>query len=91
MTEPRPWHDLYEDGVPPEVSWPDGPLDRLLTDAAAKWGEKDALVFFDRAITYSQLNELADSLAAGLQDLGVAKGDRVSLFMPNCPQLVISY
>ncbi len=91
MTESRPWHDLYEDGVPAAVSWPDGPLDTLLSDAAAKWGEKDALVFFDRAITYSQLNGLVDSLAAGLQDLGVAKGDRVSLFMPNCPQLVIAY
>jgi len=91
MTESRSWHDRYEEGVSPEVNWPDGPLDRLLTDAAAKWGDKDALVFFDRAISYSQLNDLADALAAGLQDLGVAKGDRVSLFMPNCPQLVIAY
>ncbi|MDJ0953082.1 MAG: long-chain fatty acid--CoA ligase [Acidimicrobiia bacterium] len=91
MADTRPWHAMYQDGVPPEVDWPDGPLDGLLARAADQYGDKDALIFFDRGVKYRELDALADSLAAGLQDLGVSKGDRVSLFMPNCPQLVIAY
>ncbi len=91
MAETKTWHQMYQDGVPSEVEWPDGPLDGLLKRSAQEYPDKDALIFFDRGITYSQLNSLTDSLAAGLQDLGVEKGDRVSLFMPNCPQLVIAY
>ena len=91
MVETRLWHGSYEDGVPPEVEWPDGPLDGLLTRAAERFPDKDALIFFDRGITYRELDGFVDSLAAGLQGLGVEKGDRVSLFMPNCPQLVIAY
>ncbi len=91
MAETRPWHAMYQEGVPPEVDWPDGSLDGLLSRSAQKHGGKDALIFFDRGITYAELDGLANSLAAGLQDLGVEKGDRVSLFMPNCPQLVVAY
>ncbi len=91
MGESKLWHQSYQDGVPPEVKWPDGPLDTLLRESAQNYPDKDALIFFDRGITYGQLDKLADSLAAGLQDLGLQKGDRVSLFMPNCPQLVIAY
>ncbi len=91
MAEPKLWHQMYQEGVPAEVEWPDGPLDGLLKTSAERFPDKKALVFFDRVITYGQLDSLVDSLAAGLQDLGLQKGDRVSLFMPNCPQLVIAY
>lgn len=90
MTD-KPWLSLYQKGVPPEIDWPDGPLDGLLRTAAERYPDRDALVFFDQGITYQELDELVDSLAAGLQDLGLQKGDRVSLFMANCPQLVIAY
>lgn len=91
MAEPRPWHKLYQKGVPPQVDWPDGPLDGLLRTAAQRYPDQDALVFFDHAITYRELDQLVDHMAAGLQSLGLGKGDRVSVFMPNCPQLVITY
>ena len=91
MAESRPWHQMYQDGVPPDVEWPDGPLDGLLRRSALKYPDKNALVFFDRGITYGQLDAVVDSLAAGLQAKGLEKGDRVSLFMPNCPQLVMAY
>jgi long-chain acyl-CoA synthetase len=50
-----------------------------------------ALIFFDRTLSYNQVDAIVDQLAAGLQDKGLAPGERVSLFMPNCPQLVMAY
>ena len=91
MTETRPWHSHYQDGVPPEVEWPEGSLDQLLRRSAQRYANNAALIFFDRALTYRQLDEIVDQLAAGLQEKGLAPGDRVSLFMPNCPQLVMAY
>lgn len=91
MGESRLWHQLYQEGVPEEVTWPDGPLDGLLRAAASKYPDRPALVFFDRALTFGQVDEIVDRLAAGLQDLGLVPGDRVSLFMPNSPQLVMAY
>jgi long-chain acyl-CoA synthetase len=91
MAEPARWSRLYQDGVPAEVEWPDGPLDGLLRSAVRQYPDQPAIVFFDHEITYRELDELVDRLAAGLQDLGLRKGDRVSLFMPNCPQIVIAY
>ncbi|MDX2343390.1 MAG: long-chain fatty acid--CoA ligase [Acidimicrobiia bacterium] len=91
MGESRLWHQHYQEGVPTEVTWPDGPLDGLLRAAASKYPDRPALVFFDRALTFSQVDEIVDQLAAGLQDLGLVPGDRVSLFMPNSPQLVVAY
>ncbi len=91
MDGTRPWQAFYQQGVPAEVDWPDGPLDSLLRRSASQFADKSALVFFDHEITYAELDRLVDSLAAGLQDLGLRKGDRVSLYMPNCPQAVIAY
>ncbi|TMC76433.1 MAG: long-chain fatty acid--CoA ligase, partial [Chloroflexi bacterium] len=45
----------------------------------------------DAALTYRQLDDLASRFAAGLQRLGVRKGDRVALVLPNCPQFVYSF
>lgn len=91
MGESKLWHQSYQEGVPPEITWPDGPLDGLLRTSAEKYPSKPALVFFDRTLTYGEVDSIVDRLAAGLQDRGLVPGDRVSLFMPNCPQLVIAY
>jgi long-chain acyl-CoA synthetase len=87
----RPWHQHYQTGVPAEVEWPDGPLDGLLRRSAQQYRDQPALVFFDRSLTYGEVDAIVDRLAAGLQDKGLEPGDRVSLFMPNCPQLVMAY
>lgn len=91
MAGTKPWHRSYAAGVPAEVEWPDAPLDHLLRAAAQTYPDNKALVFFDRALSYRQVDGIVDRLAAGLQGLGLRKGDRVSLFMPNCPQLVMAY
>lgn len=87
----RLWHQLYQAGVPTEIEWPDGPLDGLLRRSTEQYPDRPALVFFDRSLTYSEVDFIVDRLAAGLQQKGLEPGDRVSLFMPNCPQLVMAY
>lgn len=91
MTPRRSWHAHYEAGVPTSVSWPDVPLDHLLRRAAARYPDRPALTFFDRSLSYREVDELVDRLTAGLQAKGFRPGDRVTVFMPNCPQLVIAY
>jgi long-chain acyl-CoA synthetase len=95
----KPWIPFYDEGVPGSMDYPPVPLDRLLADAAAEHPFHPAILFgarvgkriMDRALTYGQLNEAVDRFAAALQGLGVKKGDRVAIYMPNCPQFVIAF
>ena len=87
----RPWYHEYDDGVPVDIAWDPMRLDQLLARTAAAHPDDAAIIFYDRRISYGELDDLVDRLAAALQDLGIGPGDRVSLFMPNCPQVVIAY
>jgi long-chain acyl-CoA synthetase len=73
------------------MTYPTATLPQLLEQTAAKSARDTALIYFDTTISYEQLQDQVNRLAAGLQTLGVEKGDRVALLMPNCPQFVISY
>lgn len=87
----RPWLDRYPQGVPSTLDLRDIRLDELATKAAHRHPDRPALVFFDAVLTFAEVNGLIDRAAAALQELGLAPGDRVSVLMPNCPQLVIVY
>jgi long-chain acyl-CoA synthetase len=87
----RPWLEAYDAGVPAEVDVPEQPLTAFLDAAAARVPERTALRFFDRSISYRELDACANRFANALLELGVRKGDRVALQMPNCPQMVIAY
>lgn len=89
--ETRPWLRFYQQGVPPHVEIPEVPLTRLLDDAAARFPRRPALVFFGRTISYRALGRAVDGFADALRDLGIHRGDRVALIMPNCPQQVIAF
>jgi long-chain acyl-CoA synthetase len=89
--EARPWHRHYDPGVPATLDYPDLVLPDLLARSAARYPDKAALLYFGRSLTFGELDRVSDRLAAGLQEMGVAKGDRVSVFLPNCPQTVIAY
>jgi long-chain acyl-CoA synthetase len=86
-----PWSPHYDPGVPPTVGPVTTSLPWLLLQAAAQSPQAPALVFFGRTITYGELNQQTASLAGALKNLGVAPGDRLAIFLPNCPQLVIAY
>jgi long-chain acyl-CoA synthetase len=89
--EARVWHQQYEEGVPTSIDYPPIPVHQFLSDTAARYPDNTALIFFDNKLTYRQLNTLVDKFAAGLQQLGLKKGDRVAVYMANCPQFVIAY
>ena len=86
----RPWLASYPDGVPADFAFPEVPLTRLLDDAAASFPTRTALAFLGLTVTYRELRDATDHLAAGLARLGVRRGDRVSVVLPNCPQHVLT-
>jgi long-chain acyl-CoA synthetase len=67
------------------------PLTRLLDDAAAAFPAGVAIVASGETFTYGRLRDIVDRFAAALSSLGVARGDRVALVLPNCPQHVIAF
>jgi long-chain acyl-CoA synthetase len=89
--EARIWHKQYDEGVPPGVNIPDVALDKFLSDTAQKYPDSTAGIFYNSKMTYAQLNQQVNQFAAALQKDGFKKGDRISLYMPNCPQYTIAY
>ncbi len=89
--EHRPWFKHYDEGVPHSLEYPEVPLFYFLEESARKYPDTPCTIFKGAKITYREMNALVDRLAAGLAELGVKKGDRVGIFMPNTPQFVMAY
>jgi long-chain acyl-CoA synthetase len=87
---PRPWLAGYPPGVPERYEYPLVPLTRLLDDAAKDFPHSAAVEFLGYTLTYRQLLDQVDRFATALQHLGVRKGTRVGLVLPNCPQHVVA-
>jgi long-chain acyl-CoA synthetase len=66
-------------------------LKLMLEETAGRYGAKDAIVFIDRRISYSELDEASNRLANILIKLGTKKGDRVAMLLSNSPEFVISF
>jgi long-chain acyl-CoA synthetase len=87
----RPWLKHYDEGVPTTIDYPEVPLYRLLEDSAQEFPNNPCTIFKGAKLTYAQMDELTDRLAAALADLGVRKGTPVAIFMPNSPQFVMAF
>lgn len=85
------WLQHYPEGVRPSLEYPRKTLDTYLDEAVQQGGDTPATIFFGRSLTYRQLADHVDRLATALTALGVAKGDRVAVMLPNCPQAIIAY
>lgn len=90
----KPWLKSYKLG-PYRLEhslapYPVKPLYSVLDESAEKYPGQTALLYSGRTIKYQQLKVLVDRLAAALANLGIKKGDRVCLFMANCPEFVIA-
>ncbi len=85
-----PWLDSYPPGVPEHVEVPPANLARLLADAARDYPHAPALHFEGRTTSYAELADRAWRFAAALARLGVTRGSRVGLILPNCPQAVVA-
>jgi long-chain acyl-CoA synthetase len=87
----RPWLKFYDDAVPEQLTVPSLTIPDLLKNAAHNHPKHTALVYMGARFSYSQLKQEVDRLAAALYELGVRKGDRVAIMMPNCPQTIMAY
>jgi len=91
--QPAPYQWLR--AYPKDVDWhrkiTPAPLYQLLDDAAAKYGSRPCTNFLGKVLTYRDLSRTVNRAAAGLQKLGVKKGTKVGLFMPNCPTFIVYY
>jgi long-chain acyl-CoA synthetase len=87
----KPWLKFYDAEVPAELVIPPLTLPDLLHHAAETYPKHTATVFMGARLNYSQLKQQVDKLATALYALGIRKGDRVAIMLPNCPQTIIAY
>lgn len=85
------WHKFYEANVPKTLDFPQIRISELLDRTASKYPSQTALIFFGNKITYLELKNMVDNMASALEGLGVKKGDRIALVLPNSPEFIISY
>lgn len=87
----RVWTKNYAPKVPRDIEPVTTSVYGLLRERAQDYADKTALVFFGRETSFARLHDQVLRVANGLRRLGVKRGDRVALIMPNCPQHVIAY
>ena len=91
MTSRAPWLSHYDPGVPPSLApYPSRTLLDYVSDAARAHAESPAVLFKGASLTYADLERLSDACASAFAALGVRRGDRVGLLLPNCPQFLIA-
>ena len=85
------WQKNYDKGVPTTIEYPKAPLFHFLEDAARKYPDRACTIFKGAVVTYKEMDDISNRFATALVDMGVKKGDRVGIFMPNSPQFVMAY
>ena len=75
----------------PPLDYPRIPYDQMLSHGAERYPENVAVVFHEVSLTYRELEALTNRFARALTALGVAKGDRVCVLSPNCPEYIIAF
>ena len=91
LRKERPWLIQYEPGVPYTIGIPNIPLHHLLRSSVRRFPNHAAIFFEGSTISYRYLNHQANRFANALQMLGVVKGSRIILLLPNTPQIVIGF
>jgi long-chain acyl-CoA synthetase len=91
MTAERPWLSAYPAGVPADIDTSQYPsLVALMDEAFTKYKDRVAYSFMGKDVSYAQTDSLSAAMAAYLQGLGLVKGDRVAIMMPNVPQYPVA-
>lgn len=89
--EHHPWHKHYDYNVPTTIRYPRIPVHDLLQLPANSFPDKPAFDFFGTQMTFYELRNQVLRMANALGALGISKGDRVGIHLPNCPQYPIAY
>ena len=85
------WRRNYDEGVPRTLApYPELTLLDYLRQNAAQWPDRPALFFKGATTTYDELERASDKFASGLIELGIERGDRVAIALPNIPQFIIA-
>jgi len=87
----KPWLELYPKETAKNVYYKAETLPQLLRNAAKEYPKHKAVHFMGKELTFKQTYQKSSKLAAYLQSIGVNKGDRVAVMLPNIPQTVISF
>ena len=92
MDENKRWFKKWwPKGVPIHTTFEEKTLNELLDEQVEKYREKNFIWFLDTWITYGQFQDYVKSFTTALTNLGIQKGDVVSLHLPNCPQYIVGY
>src|SRR5437868_10063671 len=87
----KPWLKFYPKGVPATVEVPRKSVSQVFDEATERWADRAAVAFYGREVTYRDLRDGSDRLAAAFAEMGVRMGDRVALYLLNSPQFIIAY
>ena len=87
----RPWLGSWPEGVPKSIDYPETPVHELLRRAAKEFGDRPAITFYGKSISYRALDAAVDRFAAGLRGIGVLPADLVSLVLPNTPHFIVAF
>ncbi|AMQ21386.1 long-chain-fatty-acid--CoA ligase [Geobacillus sp. JS12] len=87
----KPWLAHYPPSIPATLDYPKKTLSDYLRETAEQFGDHEAIDFLGKTMTFRELYEQALTFAHYLRTIGLKKGDRVAVMLPNCPQAVISY
>jgi long-chain acyl-CoA synthetase len=90
MSFNRVWHQSYPPGVPAAVDIQPMTMPEALLRTAREFPERTAFIYMGKKISYAGLNRMVNIFANALADLGVGKGDKVGMLLPNIPQVVIA-
>jgi long-chain acyl-CoA synthetase len=91
VLQARPWQKNYDYIVPTSIRFPEFPVQNFLHLAASQFPFKAVTDFYGSEMTFSQLRTQMLRMANALTQMGVKKGDRIGLALPNCPQYIIAY
>ena len=87
----QPWQVHYAHPTPWDTDFPPLSVPQMFADSAARFADRPLVDFLGRTFSYADLHAEARAFAAGLQQLGITKGDRVGLFLPNVPIYLAAY
>jgi len=87
----RIWHQYYDEGVTPTMEVPDVTIYDILARSTEKYPNNPATYFMGARMNYRTLKDHVDRFAAALVEMGVKRGDRIGISLPNCPQSVIAF
>ncbi|MGP8078820.1 MAG: long-chain-fatty-acid--CoA ligase [Thermoplasmata archaeon] len=86
----RPWLAKYPAGVPAHVEVPPQLLTEVVEESVRRWGDRAALIFYGARWSYARFWQESERFAAALAREGIGPGDRVALYLPNCPAYPIA-